>query len=230
MHIFNDASVEETSRDFAYVRWEKNKEHVQRTLAILRRHLTAESRILDLCCGPGTFLVPLAREGRKVEGVDKSTSMISLAQEYATRERVNIIISWGDATALQKGAGTYDVVLLLGSTLGTIFPRESRESVLHECNRVLKRGGTLFFVETVRENTLRWRIFLLRNLILWLLSGMPAVYGDITYYFSGKKVIYHYFSRGELEDILRRSGFTVTERDNLRIGGAKMLFAVCRKV
>ena len=44
--------------------------------------------ILDLCCGPGRFAVPLARRGFRVTGVDRTAFFLDKARERAAAENV----------------------------------------------------------------------------------------------------------------------------------------------
>ncbi|MCD6367794.1 MAG: class I SAM-dependent methyltransferase, partial [Candidatus Aenigmarchaeota archaeon] len=62
---------------------------------IVRKYIRKNHKILDLCCGPGTFLVPLTKEGYKIEGIDFSKGMLKEAKKFARKENVKIRITQG---------------------------------------------------------------------------------------------------------------------------------------
>ena len=55
------------------------RERFDLTLQIMR---SGETSVLDIGCGAGRFTIPLAERGMKVVGIDYSSEMIRLANEY----------------------------------------------------------------------------------------------------------------------------------------------------
>lgn len=48
-----------------------------------------EGPVLELCCGTGRLLVPIARKGISIHGLDNSIPMLNVAQEKLTAENLN---------------------------------------------------------------------------------------------------------------------------------------------
>jgi len=59
-------------------------------------------KILDLCCGPGTFLVPLTKKNYNIEGIDFSKQMLKQAKKFAKKKKTQIKINQGDATNIKR--------------------------------------------------------------------------------------------------------------------------------
>ena len=96
--------------------------------------------ILDLCCGPGIFLVPLA-SGHDVRGVDCSPEMLRLAQERAEEQGISIAVQEGDALQF-RSSERFGLVLLQDDTLGTLFPTEAA-GLIRRAHDALAEDGTL---------------------------------------------------------------------------------------
>src|SRR5687767_5578159 len=48
------------------------------------------ANLLDLGCGPGRYAVPLAKEGFKVTGVDRTQLLLDRGKEHASAHGVNV--------------------------------------------------------------------------------------------------------------------------------------------
>ncbi len=94
-----------------------------------------DARVLDLGCGAGGMLAPLARFGR-VHGLELHRDTAQLA-----RERTAMAIVRANAYALPYAADSHDLVCLF-DTIEHV-PEEAR--ALREIHRVTKPGGWVFF-------------------------------------------------------------------------------------
>ncbi|MBE5931264.1 MAG: methyltransferase domain-containing protein [Lachnospiraceae bacterium] len=107
---------------------------------------TTPKRILEIACGSGRILVPLAKAGHTVVGLDLDEAM--LAKIPAKAEGLdNIIWRIGDAIADDWGSG-YDVVVIAGNFLMNIVseegPERAQRVLLEKAKRALKPGGMLY--------------------------------------------------------------------------------------
>jgi ubiquinone/menaquinone biosynthesis C-methylase UbiE len=118
------------------------------------------SRALDLGTGAGQAAVAIAQRGWRVDAVDGSRRMASLARDNANRaglgERVHTLA--GDAQALTFADGSFDLVLALGLLPWVQAP----DLTLAEVARVLRPNGTAI-LSTANRGRLTFRLDPLRN-------------------------------------------------------------------
>lgn len=104
--------------------------------------LSPGDRVLDLGCGPGTYLDELRAavgpDGH-VLGVDYSPKMIEKATARATAWP-NVELSLADATSLDLPASSFDAVLASFSISAT----QNVPATVSAVHRVLRPGGRLF--------------------------------------------------------------------------------------
>jgi SAM-dependent methyltransferase len=103
-------------------------------------------RILEVCCGSGRILVPLAKEGHNVSGFDADEFM--LAKIPAKANGLNNI-TWQTADAVHNDWGSdYGVVVLAGNILYNIVSdmgyAESQELFIKKAASALKPGGYVY--------------------------------------------------------------------------------------
>ncbi|MBS3074676.1 class I SAM-dependent methyltransferase [Candidatus Pacearchaeota archaeon] len=192
-----------------YAKFLKNKTKGMEFNLIIK-YAKKKGKTLDLCCGTGRYLIPLTKQGYNIEGIDFSKGMIREAKAFAKKENIKIKINDGDATSIKKKNATYDTILLLGDSLGSIPGKENRQKTLMECYRILKRRGILICTVGNRNTNLR---FFLQHLKQYVsnLSNSNFIYGDRIYDFLCSKGIHHDYSKNEIEESLRKSNFKINK-------------------
>lgn len=203
-----------------------HKERVERVDAykdeewrIIKRRIKKNQKVLDLCCGPGTFLVPLAKEGYNIEGIDFSSEMLKQAKEFAKKENTRIRTSIGDARNIRRKNNQYDLVLLMGDSIGSIPKSENRQRVIDECFRVLKNGGTLIVTFGNKYYSVRWT---LNQILLYIWRAIMSHFGNELIEFGdwidkmyGRTRIHHNYSKKEVLESLKKSGFRIKSAINI---------------
>lgn len=102
-------------------------------------------RVLELGCGTGRILAPLAAAGHEVVGVDRDPAMLALAAEALTddaRERATLVR--GDMTRLSElGLGMFDRVLIPFTGLYALDGRDAIAQCLAEARAHMTPNGVL---------------------------------------------------------------------------------------
>lgn len=98
--------------------------------------------ILDLCCGPGRFAVPLTRRGYQVTGVDRTAYFLNKAKERAARENVNVEWVQEDMRTFVR-PGAYDLALSMFTSFGYFDDKDEDLTVLRNVFASLRPGGAL---------------------------------------------------------------------------------------
>lgn len=151
----------------------------------MKARLNKGARVLDVGCGSGKMLAPLARAGFGIMGVDICRGALLTLADHRTVQ--------GDARSLPfkdrifNGAVCYDVLqhLLEGE----------RSAAVREMRRVLVPGG-LLFIQVFGNKDMRY--------------GGTLVEPDTFRRHTG--IIYHYFTEEEVKSML--SGFTLLQMDS----------------
>ncbi|HTX44275.1 MAG TPA: class I SAM-dependent methyltransferase [Methanocella sp.] len=142
------------------------------------------ARVLDVGCGGGKMLTPMARAGYDVLGVDICRGpLLTLEEKTVQADARNLPFK----DNVFNGAVCYDVLqhLLEGE----------RNAAVHEVKRVLAPGG-LFFLQVFGQRDMRY--------------GGTLVEPDTFRRHTG--IVYHYFSEEEMRSML--SGFTLLRMDS----------------
>ena len=129
-----------------------------RSIAMLRRHASPGSRVLDLGCGPGTDLLSLVRSGYEVTAIDGSAEMVREAQRVAamveSAERPAVLQRDIDDVAAFP-PGSFDAAF---SHFGPLNCVGDLASVASGLQRILRPGGVL--VASVIGRICPWEIAL----------------------------------------------------------------------
>jgi ubiquinone/menaquinone biosynthesis C-methylase UbiE len=100
-----------------------------------------DGELLDVPCGFGRHTVPLAREGYRVTGVDRSEVLLAEARRRAGEERWPKLVR-ADYRELPFADESFDAALNMFSSLGYLGD-EADTGVLREIGRVLRPGARL---------------------------------------------------------------------------------------
>lgn len=111
--------------------------------------LAAESGgpILELCCGTGRVVLPLARAGHRITGVDISAGMLSQLHEALqnepsdVRDRVSVVEQ--DITRLSLPGPSFRMAVLAFNSLLCIPDFDAQQAALHAAFRHLEPNGML---------------------------------------------------------------------------------------
>jgi SAM-dependent methyltransferase len=116
-----------------------------------------DSVVLEIGCGPGRLLQPLAARTGEVHGVDVSSEMLARAAERLTLVP-GIHLHENDGRSLPFPEDTFDLVF--SYLTFQHLPRLSiLRSYLKEAHRVLKPGGVFKFQVDGRGENLLWRLY-----------------------------------------------------------------------
>jgi SAM-dependent methyltransferase len=203
--------------------------------------------VVDLGCGTGRNILPLARAGFTCLGVDLSTHMLRVLGEKADSESLPIwrvranLVELGFIRNLSA-----DYCVCLFSTLGMIRGRENRRRVLEHAYRILKPGGIFvihvhnFWYNFFDPLGRRWAV----GHLLGALLRRNLELGDKFFHYRGiPNMFLHTFGAAEFRRALVEVGFEIdrfiplhpTRQRSLRLPRffgwwrANGWIAVCRK-
>jgi SAM-dependent methyltransferase len=130
----------------AFYDWENARTLGRRDVPFWRRLLArADAPTLELGCGTGRLLIPMARTGVPVTGIDRSVPMLDRAVARARRlpHRLRPGVVRGDIRALPFRTGTFGVVMAPYGLLQSLIRPADLTRMLDETVRVLVSRGVL---------------------------------------------------------------------------------------
>lgn len=154
-----------------------------------KARLNAESRVLDIGCGPGRHALLLARRVAQVEGCDIAAKMIELAESNAAEERRDNVrfrvLDWATANVPSLGwKKSFDLVM--ASKTPAVNDRDTLEKMM-----AASRGCCGLITQVDTQNSIReqlkplvdWdeerarisRSFYCAFNLLWLMGYYPEV-------------------------------------------------------
>jgi SAM-dependent methyltransferase len=124
--------------------WENARTVGRRDVNYWRRFVRqSKAPVLELGCGTGRVLAPIAREGIRVIGVDRSAPM--LARAIARGRRVprgaRPSIARGDVRWLPFQSGSFGAAIAAYGLLQSLLTDDDLDATLAEVARVLATGG-----------------------------------------------------------------------------------------
>ena len=187
--------------------WERSKQ---------RLWPQAGETVLEVACGAGNVLIPLAQEapGARFIGVDIAEQMVRLGQQRAQKLGLsNVRFEVGDMTALQQADASVEKVIC-SRVLGHYV---AMDPVFAELARVLKPGGAAIIINEVRVAGLHWLKY---RVMAWMgVLINPTRKAFILDYIDKTPTL------GALEGCAGRAGLRVVER----LWDGHVVCLVCRK-
>ncbi len=104
----------------------------------------AAGPVLELGCGTGRILVPLAQRGRDVTGLDLSPAMLERAKAHAERAGVRVPLIRGDMRAFELKR-RFDLVFVASNSLSHLADLESLRGFFAAARDHLTPRGQLVF-------------------------------------------------------------------------------------
>ena len=124
--------------------WENERTFGRRDIAWWKTFLPTAGRTLELGSGTGRLLIPLARTGAAITGVDFSSAMLERARVRTRRlpriRRPGLVR--GDIRALSFADRAFSLVLAPYGVLQSLTTDADLDAALASVARVLKRRGT----------------------------------------------------------------------------------------
>lgn len=107
-------------------------------------HLAGE-RALELGCGTGRALIPLAAMGHLVAGVDGSAALLAIAEEKVKAARLggHVQLIHDDLRTFHLERQDFDLVYCVSNTLMHLTTQDDQLAVLTNAHRHLRPGGLL---------------------------------------------------------------------------------------
>ncbi|MBW7997910.1 MAG: class I SAM-dependent methyltransferase [Candidatus Glassbacteria bacterium] len=152
--------------------------------------------VLDVGCQRGVYSYYLAKNGKKVVGVEVDRTVLEIAERKFTHP--NLSFKSVDGTRLDLPAESFDCALLLEVLEHTYHPR----GLIREVHRVLKPGGTLIVSvpNAASYHTLARSLFLPTASYFAEMETWPDFATD-------QRDHYYYWDAFTLYRLLNRQGF-----------------------
>ena len=187
----------------------------------------AGSVVIDLGCGTGRHLLPLAARGMTAIGVDLSWQMLEVLAGKARQQQAKVDCLRCNLVELDALADQVaDYALCMFSTLGMIRGHQYRRQFLAHAHRILQPGGCLllhvhnYWYHLQDPGGPRW---MLANLLAscWQKNTER---GDREFFYRGvPRMFLHAYRKSELRRDLLQAGFTIDRLIPLSPRGAEPL-------
>jgi cyclopropane fatty-acyl-phospholipid synthase-like methyltransferase len=180
--------------------------------------INSNSKILDMACGAGRHAILLARTGFDVTAVDLSENLLSIAEQTAKEEKLNIDFIHSDIRKFNLPQ-KFDLVLNLFTSFGYFESDEENFSILQKAYNLLVDDGYFvldffnslylqknlveFNEEEVNESKIYQRRIIKDKRIIKKIAiiknGLPRSFEESV----------RMFTKDELEDALTKIGFDI---------------------
>jgi len=166
--------------------------------------MKAGDRVLDVCCGTGAQVFYYAKAGIMATGIDLDPNMLKLARKDKRNKVLsNVFFQLADAQSLPFKDNFFDYASI--SLALHEKERTARDKIISEMKRVVKKDGTLIFIDL--------QVPLPENLFSHLIKAVEFIAGrDHHRHFKD------YIEQGGLDVILKKNRLTEEKRDYLNDG------------
>jgi SAM-dependent methyltransferase len=125
-------------------------------LSLLAKHGASGSNLLDLACGSGSGSAVFARAGFHVIGIDRSRTMLDVAEQSARAEGVRLSLYQQDMQTFHVPFQV-DVVACLFDSLNYLLEEQQLAATFRRVATALRPGGLFVFdMNTIHGLETRW--------------------------------------------------------------------------
>lgn len=131
--------------DYFYVLNREKIRKAKKEIAAIKTalDLCPGQEVLDLCCGVGRHIVPLAKAGLKVTGLDANAGLLDVARRETQSAGLTVEYVQADMREIPF-VSRFDAVLNLWNSFGYLESDAENLKVLSSAARSLKPGGKFF--------------------------------------------------------------------------------------
>ena len=170
----------------------------------------SKKKVLDIGCYDGTIASEIIKKGNQVVGVDISPNAVRMAKKKGVQACVCNI----EEENLPSSFGKFDVIVA-GEIIDHIF---DPDSFFQKMRSLLKPGGYLVLT-TPNLAGLGSRLSLLFGRLPWMIENEVGRSGHI-----------RYFTLSDLQRILRRNGFEITNFTTTSVGLSNFTISYLEKL
>lgn len=151
------------------------QENLEVPLFVKLMMLPQHKRVLEIGCGPGIALAPLAKQCRplRLVGIDIDDVLLARAEKRLKERRIMAELYQEDVRRLPFPDGSFDIVV----DFGTCYHINRRVMALREITRVLAKGG-IFAYETKFNQLLSHPVRSFRSRIPWHMAPLLEFRGS----------------------------------------------------
>ncbi|MFN7922194.1 MAG: class I SAM-dependent methyltransferase [Bryobacteraceae bacterium] len=160
-------------------------------------------RVLDVGCGVGRHLIPLAAAGFHACGVDDAPSAIAACRVNLRSSALRATLHTGSLSDLRYPAGHFDAAIAFNSIIHGTGAQTAE--ALGRIRFLLRAGGRLFVTLPSQEN----RLFGKGDRIAPQIFLSPGLFGNLVNGGGERGVPHCFAAREDIEALL--AGFTVTD-------------------
>lgn len=107
-------------------------------------HFSKNDTIIELACGYGRLVFPLAKQGYNIQGIDLMFEFIKEARKRARKHKLNIKFDLGDMRKLPYENNCFDKIFCVWSSFNHLLTINDQLKTIGEIYRVLKPRGVAF--------------------------------------------------------------------------------------
>lgn len=166
--------------------------------------MKAGDGVLDVCCGTGDQAFYYARAGIIATGIDMDPNMLKLARKDKRNQGLtSASFHLGDVQSLPFKDNSFDYASI--SFALHEKERDTRDKVVTEMKRVVRKGGALIFID--------FQVPLPKKLLHYLVKAIEFMAGR-----NHHRCFRDYLEQGGLGEILKKNGLSEEKRDYLNDG------------
>ncbi|MBD3386645.1 methyltransferase domain-containing protein [candidate division KSB1 bacterium] len=167
-------------------------------------------RMLLLGIGGGREVIPLAKAGFSITGIDFVADMVSNAEKFAAARGITLRGLVQEISSLQLESDYYDVIWLSGAMYSTIPTSKRRIRTLETFSRALKADGNVIcqFHWDQSASISGFSLNFRKLFALLTLGNLSYETGDQLW--GHAEFVHAFSSKGELENEFNKGGFKMT--------------------